>query len=180
MPQKFGGEENESKVFEHNDAKLFKLMDSTDKAEPQSSPHVTASAPAFGSKAVLGQTPAKSGTSGDLGADSGNGKNGADKKNEGSATKKAWMERGVGRVYINVANEGGGARIVMRMKGTHAVMLNTPISMSKSFEPVGNNSVRFMAAENVNGSWKLGMCRLNLGSTDTRDAFVVAARGLLK
>ena len=122
----------------------------------------------------MGATPAKA-VSAESKVQNGTAKeNGADAKPKQLTLK--FMERGVGRVHINTTADS--ARILMRMKGTHAVLLNTPVFGSTRYEPEGKKSVRFTAFEGDGKQFKT--YRLNLGNTEARDNFVALANAELQ
>ena len=72
-----------------------------------------------------------------------------DPKKEGEEEKPPrWQERGVGPVHLNVQKDNEGrSRLVMRVEGSFALILNTPVFKQFKVEKVNDKNIRFVSVK---------------------------------
>ncbi|KAL6041599.1 E3 SUMO-protein ligase RanBP2 [Balamuthia mandrillaris] len=63
-------------------------------------------------------------------------------------TSKAWKERGVGQLHLNVSQESTQSRLVMRTEGILKLILNAPLFPSMVCERVQEKGVRISSFDN--------------------------------
>lgn len=174
------GEEDEEVLFK-GDCKLWKLVRQTDedalqpgvKSNPAVSNCDTQGAGGSAESPKTGASVDAAGASASNPASNANSD--ADAGGE-VARLWRWQERGCGKVHINRHSKTETGRLVMRMRGVHRLLLNTPIIPTTKYESLGKKSVRFVGADldadGVEGSSPLCAYRLSLQTGEQQAEFL--------
>jgi len=68
------------------------------------------------------------------------------------AAANQWRERGVGQIRVNENKQDKSLRMLMRVEGTHRLILNTSLAATRNVEKPSDKAVRFIAIDYEKGT----------------------------